>query len=77
MPEDFFQIRSGMIVTWTGALRTFAAETFFLKTGESVIVTLRAFRAYFMLRGMMQFRIENQCCYVLKLLSVMIVTDRI
>lgn len=36
-------------MAWTCAHRAFAIETFFLKNGESVIATQRAFRAHFML----------------------------
>ena len=35
-------------MVWTGAYCKFAVETF-LKTGESIIATKRAFRAHFIL----------------------------
>ena len=37
------------LMSWTGAHHTFAVETFFLKTGESVIASLEAFLAHVML----------------------------
>ena len=39
-----------MIMTLIGEYREFSLKTFFFTTGESVIATLRAFRAYFTLR---------------------------
>ena len=60
-------------MAWTSEYRTFADETFyFFKSGDSVIVTQRDFRAHFMLLQNDAVRIENRYYYGRKISETLV-----